>query len=59
MIIRVIKSVKIRWAGQERCIQNFGGEIKGKETTWKALAYMGGIILYGSSRRGVRRLGLG
>jgi hypothetical protein len=42
VIIRVVKSIKLRRAGQERCIQNFGGEIEGKETTWKASAYMGG-----------------
>ena len=30
------------YGGEERCIQGFGGETRGKETTWKAQAYMGG-----------------
>jgi hypothetical protein len=39
-IIWVIKSRRIIWAGnvlrmRERYIQGFGGEICGKETTWK------------------------
>jgi len=41
-IVRVIKSSRMRWAGhvarmggEERCIQGFGGETCGKETTWK------------------------
>jgi hypothetical protein len=27
---------------QKRCIQGFGGETWGKETTWKTYAQMGG-----------------
>ena len=27
---------------EERCIQVFGGETRGKETTWKAQAQIGG-----------------
>jgi hypothetical protein len=41
-IIRVIESRRMRWAGhvaymreKERCIEDFGGETSGKETTWK------------------------
>jgi hypothetical protein len=30
------------YGGEERCIQDFGGEIWGKETTWKTQAQMGG-----------------
>jgi hypothetical protein len=26
---------------EERCIQDFGGETCGKETTWKTQAYIG------------------
>ena len=46
-VIRVIKSRRIWWAGhvahmRERCIQGFGGETWGKETTWKTQEWMGG-----------------
>jgi len=39
-IFPVIKSRRMRWAGhvaymEERCIQNFGGEVRRKENTWK------------------------
>jgi hypothetical protein len=41
-IIRVIKSRRMIWAvhvtrteGEESCIQGFGTENSGKETTWK------------------------
>ena len=43
-IVRVIKSRLIRWAGhvarmgEERCIEGFGGETGGKETTCKTQA---------------------
>ena len=44
-IFRVIKSRRMRWVGhvapmggQERRIQNFGGETRGKETTWDTQA---------------------
>jgi hypothetical protein len=44
-IIWVIKWRRMRWAGhvacmggKERCIQDFGGETIGKETTWEAQA---------------------
>ena len=44
-IIRVIKSGRMRWAGhvahmggEERFMQGFGGETRGKETTWKTQA---------------------
>jgi hypothetical protein len=30
------------YGGEERCIQGFGGEVKGKLTTWKTQAQMGG-----------------
>jgi len=30
------------YGGEERCIQGFGGETCGKETTWKTQALMGG-----------------
>ena len=30
------------YGGDEKCIQGFGGETCGKETTLKTLAYMGG-----------------
>jgi hypothetical protein len=43
--IWVIKSRIMRWAGhvahgggEERCIQDFGRETQGKETTWKTWA---------------------
>ena len=26
------------YGGQERCIKNFGGQTRGKETTWKTQA---------------------
>jgi hypothetical protein len=48
-IIRVIKSRRMRWAGacstyggKERCILDFGGETRGKATTWETQAQMGG-----------------
>ena len=46
-IIQVIKLRRMRWVGHvellvERCIQGFGGEAGGKETTWKTQAYMEG-----------------
>jgi hypothetical protein len=41
-IIQLIKSRRMRWArdrktygGKERCIQNFGGKSRGKETSLK------------------------
>jgi len=44
-IVRVIKSIKIRWAGhvalmgiEETRIQGFGGETCRKETTWETQA---------------------
>ena len=43
-IVRVIKSRRMRWAGhvacmdEETCIQGFGGETCGKETTWETQA---------------------
>jgi PAS domain-containing protein len=43
-IVRVIKSRRLRLAwhvavwGEERCIRGFGGEIWGKDTTWKTHA---------------------
>jgi len=40
-IVRMIKSRRIRWTGngrEERCIQSFGGETRGKEITWKTQA---------------------
>jgi hypothetical protein len=44
-IVRVIISRRMRWAGHvarikgdERCIQGFVGETRGKETTWKTQA---------------------
>ena len=44
-IVWVIKSKRMRWMGhvacmegKERCRQGFGGEIGGKETTWKTQA---------------------
>jgi hypothetical protein len=43
-MIRVIKSRTMRLAGhghvggQDRCVQGFGGETLGKETTWKTWA---------------------
>ena len=44
-IIWVIKSRRMRWVGacstyggQERCIQGFGGETLGKETTYETQA---------------------
>ena len=30
------------YGGEERRLRGFGGETWGKETTWKAQAYMGG-----------------
>ena len=30
--------------GQERCINDFGGQTRGKETTWKTHALMKGSI---------------
>ena len=30
------------YGGEERCIQSFGGETWGKETTWETQAWMGG-----------------
>jgi len=27
--------------GEERCIRSFGGETRGKDTTWNTQAYMG------------------
>ena len=30
------------YGGGEKCIQGFGGETWGKETTWKTQAEMGG-----------------
>jgi hypothetical protein len=48
-IFRMIKSRRMRQAGhaarvgeEETCIQDFGGETRGKETTWKTQAWMGG-----------------
>ena len=47
-IVRVIKSRRMRLAGhvarmvEERCIQSFCGEIRGKETTWETHIWMGG-----------------
>jgi hypothetical protein len=44
IIIQVIKSRKMSWAGhvvrrgEEYCIQSFGVETWGKETTWKTQA---------------------
>jgi hypothetical protein len=42
-IVRVTKSRRMRWerhvarvGGEERSMQDFGGETQGKETTWKA-----------------------
>ena len=47
-IIQVIKSRRMRWAGhvacmrgEQSCIQVFGGETRGKETTWKTQAQTG------------------
>jgi len=44
-IVRVIKTRKMRWAGHvehiglgEKGMHIFGGEISGKETTWKTRA---------------------
>ena len=44
-IVRMIKLRRMRWVGHaarigadERCIQVFGGETRGKETTWKTQA---------------------
>jgi hypothetical protein len=44
-IIRVIKSRRMRWVGhaarmgeEERCIHEFGGETRGKATTWETQA---------------------
>ena len=43
-VFRVIKSRRMRWAGHvvrigdEGCIQDFGGETWGKETTWQTQA---------------------
>jgi len=44
-IVRVIKSRRMRWVGhvahmggEERRIQSFGGETRGKETTWETQA---------------------
>jgi hypothetical protein len=39
-IIQVTKLRTVRWVGhvahmEERCVQGFGGETRGKETTWK------------------------
>jgi hypothetical protein len=42
-IAQVIKSIRMRWAehvahmGEWSCIQGFGGETRGKETTLKIL----------------------
>jgi hypothetical protein len=51
-IIWVIKSRRIRWAGhvarmggKERCIPDFGGETRGKATTWETPGADGRIIL--------------
>ena len=46
-IIRVIKKNEMggecgTFGGQERCIRGFDGEARGKETTWKTSASMGG-----------------
>jgi hypothetical protein len=47
-IVRVIKSMKMRWAGHvarmgmQSSVQGFGGETGGKETTGKTQAEMGG-----------------
>jgi len=45
----MIKLRRMKWVGlaarigaDERCIQVFGGETRGKETTWKTQAWMGG-----------------
>jgi hypothetical protein len=45
-IVRMIKS-RMRWVRHvallfERCIQGFGGEARGNETTWKTQAHMEG-----------------
>jgi hypothetical protein len=44
-IVQVTKSRRIRWAGHvarmggdKRCIQGFGANTRGKETTWKTQA---------------------
>ena len=40
-IFRIIKETKIRWTGcgtdggEERYVEGFGGETRGKETAWK------------------------
>ena len=47
-VIRMIKSRSMKWSGmehfggEESCIQGFGGETWGKETTWKNQVQMGG-----------------
>ena len=33
------------YGGQKRCIQGFGGDTRGKETTWKTPGINGRIIL--------------
>ena len=45
-LIRVIESKTMRWAEHvarmgEKCTQDFGGETRGKEITWKAQALIG------------------
>jgi hypothetical protein len=43
----------IKYGRYERCIQGFGGETSGKETTWKTQAQKGRKYYNGSSTRGV------
>jgi hypothetical protein len=39
MIMIIIIMIIVSW---ERCIKRFGGQIRGKEFTWKRWAYVGG-----------------
>jgi hypothetical protein len=37
-VVRVIKSASSVYGEEERCIQGFGGETRGKATTWETQA---------------------
>ena len=47
-----------KYGGGERCIQGFGGETRGKQTTWKTQAQMGRKYYDESSGSGIRGHGL-